>query len=268
MDTLKSEDPVIQEMSAEDWKALGNEFIKKSDFKAALENYNNGLAVDPNHAMILSNRSLCHHKLGHLQKALEDAQQVVALKPDFYKAYIRGAMVLRELKRPQEAMALLKKAPHNDEVGKLVSEVRPEAEAAEEARIGSLDGAEKIKEEGNALFKKGLFEQAVVKYTEVIEKFPNADPEIILAVRNNRAGCHHQLSNFSGVVEDSTWVLERDSENLKALVRRMIALEPMEKYERALEDARHVLRHCPGHEAANKVQHRLSKLVREMNRNA
>jgi stress-induced-phosphoprotein 1 len=125
-----------------------------------------------------------------------------------------------------------------------------------------------MKEEGNALFKKGLFEQAVAKYSEIIEKFPDAEPDLILAVRNNRAACHHQLSNFHAVVEDSTWVLERDSENLKALVRRMVALEPLEKYERALEDARHVLRHCPGHEVANKVQHRLSKLVREMNRNA
>merc|ERR1719263_1703971 len=104
--------------------------------------------VDPDHAMILSNRALCHHKLGNLQEALDDAQRVVALKPDFYKAYIRGAMVLRELKKPQEAMALLKKAPHNDEVGKLVAEVRPEAEAAEAARMATLGGAEKLKEEG------------------------------------------------------------------------------------------------------------------------
>jgi len=255
-------------MNAEDWKALGNEAIKKGDHKTALEKYSNGLSVDPDHAMILSNRAMCHHKLGHRQEALEDAQRVVALKPDFYKGYVRAAMVLRELKKPQEAMALLKKAPHHDEVSKLVAEVRPEAEAAEEARIAALDGAEKMKEAGNALFKKGLFEQAIAKYTEILNKCPNAEPDLILAVRNNRAACYHQLSDFHAVVEDATWVLERDPDNLKALIRRMIALEPLEKYEKALEDARHILRHCPGHEAANKVQHRLSKLVREMNKSA
>merc|ERR1712050_511380 len=105
-------------------------------------------------------------------------------------------------------MALLKKAPHNDEVGKLVSEIRPEAEAAEQARIASLDGAEKMKEEGNALFKKGLFEQAATKYTDIIERFADAEPDLILAVRNNRAGCNHQLSNFPAAIEDATWVLE------------------------------------------------------------
>jgi stress-induced-phosphoprotein 1 len=253
-------------MNAEDWKAVGNEAMKKGDHKTALDKYSSGLEVDPDHAMILSNRALCHHKLGHRQEALEDAQRVIALKPDFYKGYVRAAMVLRELKRPQEALAVLKKAPVNDEVSNLVSEVRPEAEKAEEKRIASLGGAEKMKEAANALFKKGLFEQAVVKYTEILDNFPKAQPDLILAVRNNRAACHHQLSNFHAVVEDSSWVLERDPENLKALIRRMIALEPLEKYERALEDARAILRHCPGHEAANKVQHRLSKLVRDMSK--
>jgi stress-induced-phosphoprotein 1 len=262
-DQLKVEDPVIQEMSAEDFKALGNDAIKKNDLKAALEHYNNGLRVEPDHAMILSNRALCHHKLGNLQDALDDAEQVIVLKPDFYKAYIRGAMVLRELNKPQEAMVLLKKAPHNDEVGKLVADIRPEAEAAEAARIATLGGAEKMKEEGNALFKKGLYEQALPKYTDIIEKHPDADAALILAVRNNRAACNHQLSNFHAVVEDSSWVLEQEPDNLKALIRRMIAYEPMEKYEKALADARHILRLCPTHEVANKVQHRLSRLVRQ-----
>jgi len=188
---------------------------------------------------------------------------VIIMKPDFYKAYIRGALVLRELKRPQEAMTLLKKAPHNDEVGKLVADIRPEAEAAEAMRISSLGGAEKLKEEGNALFKKGLYEQALTKYTEIIEKYPDADSALIVSVRNNRAACNHQLSNFHAVVEDSSWVLEHEPDNLKALIRRMIALEPMEKYEKALADARHVLRLCPSNEVANKVQHRLSRLVRQ-----
>ena len=94
---------------------------------------------------------------------------------------------------------------------------------------------------------------------------PATDPEgeMALSIRNNRAGCFHQLSNFEAVVKESTFVLEKQPQNLKALIRRMIAYEPLEKYEKSLDDARRILSQAPGHETANKVQHRLSKLVRD-----
>merc|ERR1740138_699105 len=175
-------------------------------------------------------------------------------------------MILRELNRPQEALEMLRRAPPNDEVEKLSAEVKPEAEAAEERRIAALDGAERKKEEGNALFKKGLFEQALPVYNEALACCSDPAGELALAIRNNRAGCYHQLSNFERVVEDTSFVLKQEPDNLKALMRRMLAFEPLEKYEAALQDARLVLQHIPGHDAANRLQHRLSRLVREQAR--
>jgi stress-induced-phosphoprotein 1 len=252
--------------SAEEWKQLGNESVKAGDHAAAFESYSAGLAVDPDHAILLSNRALVLHTLGRLEEGLADARRCVSLRPDFIKGYLRSAKLLRELGRPQEAMEVLRRAPLNEEVEKLSAEVKPEAEAAEEQRIASLDGAERKKEEGNALFKKGLFEQALPVYNEALARCSDSVGELALAIRNNRAGCYHQLSNFERVVEDTTFVLEQQPDNLKALMRRMIALEPLEKYEAALRDARNVLRQIPGHEAANKLQHRLSRLVREQAR--
>jgi len=46
----------------------------------------------------------------------------------------------------------------------------------------------------------------------------------------------------------------------------MLALEPLERLEAALQDAQEVLKQDPRHEMANKVQHRLGKLVRDMYR--
>jgi len=252
--------------SAEEWKALGNEAVKAADYAAALDSYSAGLAVEPDHAILLSNRTLCLHKLGRLEDALVDAKRCVALRPDFFKAFLRGALVLRELGRPQEALELLRKAPLHEEVEKLSAEVKPEAEAAEERRIAALGGAERKKEEGNLLFKKGLFEQALPVYNEALALCSDPVGELALAIRNNRAGCYHQLSNFESVVEDSTFVLEQQPDNFKALMRRMIALEPLEKYEAALRDARAVLRLAPSNDAANRLQHRLSKLVRDRER--
>jgi tetratricopeptide (TPR) repeat protein len=141
-------------------------------------------------------------------------------------------------------------------------------EAAEAARIASLDGCERMKEEGNVLFRKGLFEAAASKYSEALEACEDKESSLTLAIRNNRAACFHQISDYHAVLRDASYVLERDPLNFKALTRRMLALEPLECYEAALQDARSVLRQDPRNEAANKVQHRLSKLVRDLQRSS
>lgn len=254
--------------TAEEWKTAGNEAVKKGDHKAAYEAYSEGLKIEPDHAMILSNRALCLQKLGRLEEAVDDAKRCSELRPDFMKGFLRAAMCLRELKRPQEALDLLKKSPKDNEIEQLAAKLRPEAEAAEKKRIAALSGAERQKEEGNALFKKGSFEQALEVYKKALSACADPKGEMAIAIRNNMAGCYQQLSDFRGVVEETNFVLQHQPDNVKALLRRMLALEPLEKYEQALADARLVLQHAPGNEAANKMQHRLSKVVRDRERDA
>jgi len=249
--------------TADEWKLEGNEHVKKGDHAAAAASYSKGLEVDPNHAILLSNRALSHLKTGKLEEAAADALKCTVLRPDFMKGFLRGAMALKELNRPIEAMELLKKSPKNEEIEKFAAELKPQVEAAEKKRMASLSGPEKKKEEGNALFKKGLFEQALEVYSAALKMCKDPKEEMALAIRNNKAGCYSQLSNFHGVVEETNFVLEQQPENPKALMRRMQAYEPLEKYELALADARHVLRLLPGNEMANKMQHRLGKLVRD-----
>jgi stress-induced-phosphoprotein 1 len=252
--------------TAEDWKLAGNEAVKTGDHATAYEKYSKGLEVEPDHAIILSNRSLSLMKLGRLEEAATDAQRCTVLRPDFMKGFLRGAMALQQLGRPVEAYELLKKSPKNPEIEELAAKVKPEAEAAEKKRIASLGGAERRKEEGNALFKKGMFEKALEEYSAALKLCKDPTEEMALAIRNNRAGCYSQLSNFHAVVEEANFVLEHQPDNAKALLRRMLALEPLEKYEAAIADARKVLQTAPGNEAANKLQHRLSKIVRDQQR--
>lgn len=253
--------------SAEEWRSAGNEAVKTGDLEEAIRCYSAGLSMGEE-ALLYSNRALCLHKLDRNTEAIDDAKRCVALRPDFFKGYLRGAKALQAMSHFEEALAFLKRCPPHDEAAALASELRPQAEAAEQARIASLGGAEKSKEEGNVLFRKGLFEDAASKYTEALEKVEDSHSTLALAIRNNRAACFHQLSDFGSVVKDTSFVIEQDPGNTKALMRRMLALEPLERYEAALEDARAVLRQDPRHEAANKMQHRLSKLVRDLQRAA
>lgn len=74
------------------------------------------------------------------------------------------------------------------------------------------------------------FEEAIHKYSEAVEACGEDDTAIAVAVRNNRAACHQQLSNFDAVCDDTTFVLENDPKNVKALIRRGLALEALERY--------------------------------------
>lgn len=264
----KASDKRVDGKTAEEWKEIGNDGVKKGEHAAAYEAYTQGLQADPDHAMILSNRALCLEKLGRLEDAVTDARRCCALRPDFVKSFLRAAAILRDLKRPQEALEVLMRAPTDPEVEKILQKVRPEAAKAEKARLSKLSKEEKMKEEGNALFKKGFFDQALDVYTKALKACKDQKGELAVAIRNNRAGCYQQLSDFHAVVQEANFVLEQQPDNLKALLRRMLALEPLEKYEEALADARKIIQAAPGNEAANKMQHRLSKIVRDRQREA
>jgi len=253
----------IDGKTAEEWKTVGNDEVQKGKHDAAYTAYSQGLKAEPDHAMILSNRALSLEKLGRLEEAVMDAKRCAELRPDFVKAYLRAATILRDLKRPEEALAVLSKAPTNAEVEQLLAKVKPEAAKAEKARLSKLSNEERLKEEGNKLFKKGFFEKALEAYTMALKACKDQKGDVAVAIRNNRAGCYQQLSDFHSVVRETNFVLEQQPDNLKALLRRMLALEPLEKYEEALADARQLIRSAPGNDAANKMQHRLSKLVRD-----
>merc|ERR1711865_189261 len=257
-------------VTADEWKARGDAAIKTGDHEAAIACYSSGIVAVRDdvetEVALYSNRALCFFKLARHQEAVDDANRCVELKPFFVKGYLRGAMALRALGKPAEAHALLKRAPNNAEADALAVEIRPEAEAAEKARRETMPPAERAKEEGNVLFKKGLFEVALDKYAEALGLCEEPEGSLALSIRNNRAACYHQLSDFHAVIKDTNFVLEREPLNVKALMRRMLALEPLERYEKALQDARAVLVQDPRNEVANKVQHRLGKLVRDMSR--
>lgn len=267
----------VEGLSAAAWKEKGNAAFKAGKWEDAISAYTKGIqagggAENVENCALFSNRALCAQKLGKFEDALADAQVCVRLKPaDFPKGYCRGAMALRSLGRPIEAYAFLDKAPpamlmSNAELGDLLKELKVAKEKEEEKRLAKMKGAERGKAEGNALFKKAQFEEALKAYTSGLEKCTAEERagELGIALLNNRAACHHQLSNYSLVIKDADEVLKMQPDNLKARLRRMLALEPMDRLKLALEDARFILARDPRNDLANKVQHRLSKAVRDM----
>lgn len=200
--------------------------------------------------MYLSNRCACYTNLNKLELALKDAQECVRLKPDWSKGYYRLGNALALLHRFDEAMAQLKKGaqvdPANADITNRLKEVEAslKADAAKRAKMGNISAAMAAKEEGNELYKNGKFPEAIDVYTRGLG-LATTDEERI-ALLNNRAGCRFQERDFRQCVSDCSEVLAMDPKNTKALLRRGLAYENIEKIDAAMKDMKLLQEISPG----------------------
>jgi stress-induced-phosphoprotein 1 len=114
---------------------------------------------------------------------------------------------------------------------------------------------------------------AVEHYTKCLDGLKRrneAQSDLAMKAHANRAACYKQISNFDGVIEDCSAVLECDPENVKALVRRAQAFEGVERYRFALQDVKTVLA-MPfakvgkaNMDMCNMMQHRLNRTVQQL----
>ncbi|KAG5636022.1 hypothetical protein H0H81_009373 [Sphagnurus paluster] len=91
-----------------------------------------------------------------------------------------------------------------------------------------------FKEKGNSAYKERRYAQAAVLYTRAIEVTPKPEPVFY----SNRAACYVNMQppQHALVVEDCDEALKLDSNYVKALNRRAIALEGLDRFEEALRD--------------------------------
>ncbi|VEU24204.1 DEKNAAC105427 [Brettanomyces naardenensis] len=107
-------------MSAEQYKAEGNDAFRAKDFPKAIELFSKAIDVSetPNH-VLYSNRSACYASLHEYADALKDAEECVKINPTWAKGYNRvGAAYLGENKTT-EAREAYEKALELDPSNKM-----------------------------------------------------------------------------------------------------------------------------------------------------
>lgn len=254
--------------AALDKKKEGNEAFKAKDFETAVARYTEAIELDQTDHTFFSNRAMALLAIGRYEEAVADGRKCISLKPDFMKGFHRAATGLIKLERYEEAAKVCEKGlihhADNRDLKTLLTEARAGAERKVAASRKGASKAELLKVDGDTCFRSARFEDAIAKYTEALECVESLSSPLAVSVLNNRAACNQQLSNFGAVVDDTTMVLETDASNVKALLRRALAYEGLERYRAALADVRQVLTLAPGHKVANSLQHRLGKAVRTL----
>ncbi|KAE9394939.1 mitochondrial outer membrane translocase receptor TOM70 [Gymnopus androsaceus JB14] len=116
-----------------------------------------------------------------------------------------------------------------DDLAKYTSEVVDALPEEERSRIAGL-----FKAKGNEAYKARDFSVAAQLYTRAIETSPKAEPVFY----SNRAACYMNMEppKHALVVEDCDAAIKLDSNYVKALNRRAMACEALERYPEALRD--------------------------------
>ncbi|XP_053989726.1 mitochondrial import receptor subunit TOM70 [Hylaeus volcanicus] len=99
-----------------------------------------------------------------------------------------------------------------------------------------LEKAQRLKNEGNNLFKLGKYNEAIKLYNDAIYACPKENTDALATFYQNRAAAYEQLKEYNVVKLDCTKALELKPRYTKALLRRARALEQCCELEAALED--------------------------------
>ncbi|XP_023013800.1 translocase of outer membrane 70 [Leptinotarsa decemlineata] len=96
--------------------------------------------------------------------------------------------------------------------------------------------AQRFKSEGNNMFKKGKYDEAINLYNQAIDTIPEEFKTDLSTYYQNRAAAYEQLKKWSAVISDCTKAIELNNRYEKALYRRAKAEEIIKDWENALDD--------------------------------
>eukprot|EP00803_Ostreobium_quekettii_P006418 evm.model.scf_3710.1 EVM.evm.TU.scf_3710.1 scf_3710:4658-7154(+) len=160
----------------------------------------------------------------------------------------------------QEDSAGCNEGEHNGEEGsgEVAAFHDPEELTDEEKRF--VEDAERRKQEGNAFYGQGKYEEAKACYSQALELAPDVC-SCRAVYYANRAACELKLEQHKDAAKDCTEALKLDKKYLKALLRRSEAYERIDELDRAYEDAKKVLEDHPGNPVAQRTVRRLEPEV-------
>ncbi|KAI5587942.1 hypothetical protein POPTR_005G076800v4 [Populus trichocarpa] len=111
-------------------RSKGNQLFKAARFYEACNTYSEGLEHDPYNSVLLCNRAACRSKLGQYEKAVEDCNAALTVRPGYSKARLRRADCNAKLEKWEVSVKdyemLQNEAPGDDEVSRVLMEAKSE----------------------------------------------------------------------------------------------------------------------------------------------
>eukprot|EP00300_Choanocystis_sp_HF-7_P017259 c19677_g1_i1.p1 GENE.c19677_g1_i1~~c19677_g1_i1.p1 ORF type:complete len:293 (+),score=89.22 c19677_g1_i1:43-921(+) len=250
---------ITDQEAAEIYRIQGNDAFRSGQYEQAISYYSEAMQYQRDNASLFTNRAAAYLKTDNCLGAEQDCSRAIELDPKNPKAFNRRGQARQALgdldgaiEDFQIALQLLADSTieaNLKAVLKLRDDIQHEKVHTKEVKQAEVErqrehvDIEATREEAKNLFKDGLFEQAVVKYSAILEghtEHPLTDLERATFL-NNRAACFIQMKAEQDAIRDLTAVLEIDPYNNKARLRRALTYENLEQYGRAFDDFRLLL---------------------------
>ncbi len=158
---LTEEEVAARRDAAQAKKAEGNALYAEGKYEEAAECYTEAIATataadDPAVAVFFGNRGACWHKLGQLERSLNDCTNALRIQPDYVKVLLRRATVFEALDKPHDAATDLKTVlEHQPENPLALRELpRVSKKAEEKFERDKEEMMAKLKTMGNSLLGK------------------------------------------------------------------------------------------------------------------
>jgi stress-induced-phosphoprotein 1 len=226
-------------------KNLGNEAYKKRDFAAAHKHYDAAIALSPKNCTFYTNKAAVFYEEGKFEECIDECKKAIDIgretQADYKliaKAMARIANAYIKVENLKDALYWYEKslAEHRDpDIVKKHKQLQAEIKEKEKLAYINPEVSEQEKAEGNALFQKGDYPNALKHYNEAIKRNPENH-----VLYSNRAACYQKLMEFNKVIEDCDTCLKMDPKFIKAYLRKGAALVAMREFgraQRAYEDA-------------------------------
>lgn len=120
--------------------------------------------------------------------------------------------------------------------GKETESFSEKKSGVETEKLTPLKQALLFKDEGNACFKSGKYDEAIKFYEKAIEKCPEENKTDMAIFYQNRSAAYEMLKKWSQVIADCTRSLEYNNKYTKAYFRRAKAHEQMKDLLKCLDD--------------------------------
>ena len=270
-------------------KDKGDHFFKRFDYNAALNAYTKALKEDPLFLAGRLNRAAVFIKLRGYVPAVDDCNDIITQITDmdkseyeddklFYDKIVCRALLKRGAAQSwmslfEEAIADFEKILGREDYCAILGQLQESNLRNDLMVIKNRKESQEIKFKGDALFYQELYDQALEKYHEALEKDPNneyalSNIGVIYMLRLDHPKSIEystmSLAIIDGFQNETKSFSKQNALELKLLLRRAKSYNTIKDFENSKEDLDKILLLAPGHPEAKDMLKKIQKNLDEV----